>query len=141
MIAGIIFEFPAAWFCLVPLAAAIGFAAWSQARHGLGGFRVLALALLRVMALLPLVFLVARPVWAAKEPPAAASRSVALLLDKSESMSLEEHGSSRYQQAIDFLRERLLPALKSAGLPVQAMLFDQAVEFADSLIKKHSLNR
>ena len=131
MIAGIIFEFPAGWFCLVPLAAAIVFAAWGQARQGLAGTRVLALALFRLMALLPLVFLVARPVWAAKEPPAAASRSVALLLDKSESMSLDEHGSSRYQQAIDFLRERLLPALKSAGLPVQAMLFDQGVELAD----------
>src|SRR5262249_4822415 len=71
------------------------------------------------------------PVWTAKEPPAAASRAVALLLDRSESMSLEEPDVSRYQAALDFLRSRLLPALKSAKLPVQAMLFDESVEVAD----------
>ena len=46
-------------------------------------------------------------------------------------MSLEERDASRYQQALEFLRERLLPALKSANLPVQAMLFDQSAEPAD----------
>ena len=46
-------------------------------------------------------------------------------------MSLEERDLSRYQQGLDFLRERLLPALKSANLPVHAMLFDQSAEAAD----------
>jgi uncharacterized membrane protein len=52
-------------------------------------------------------------------------------MDKSESMSLEDRDTSRYQQALGFLRERLLPALKGANLPVQAMLFDQNAEPAD----------
>jgi uncharacterized membrane protein len=54
-----------------------------------------------------------------------------LLMDRSESMSLEEREASRYQQALGFLRERLLPALRAASLPVQAMLFDQGAEAAD----------
>ena len=46
-------------------------------------------------------------------------------------MSLREPDRSRYEQALDFLRERLLPALKLASLPVQAMLFDADTEPAD----------
>jgi len=102
-----------------------------QVRRGVPRSRILALTCLRLVALLPLLVLLARPVWIAKEPPAAASRAVALLVDRSESMSLEDPDVSRYQQALDFLRGRLLPALKSAGLPVQAMLFDQTVQSAD----------
>src|SRR2546425_1785611 len=45
------------------------------------------------------------------------ARSVALLMDRSESMALEEPDTSRYQQALKFARDRLLPALKSADLP------------------------
>jgi uncharacterized membrane protein len=66
-----------------------------------------------------------------REPPALATRPVMLLMDRSESMSLEEHDASRFQQALGFLRERLLPALRAASLPVQAMLFDQSAEPAD----------
>ena len=131
MIAAIIFEYPLGWLCSVPLVAALGLAMRGQLRRGVSPARVLALTSLRLLALLPLLVLVARPVWVAKEPPAAASRAVALLLDRSESMSLEEPDVSRYQQALDFLRSRLLPALKSARLPVQAMLFDQNVQPAD----------
>src|ERR1035437_550966 len=63
--------------------------------------------------------------------PAVATGSVLLLMDRSESMSLEERDTSRYQQALGFLRERLLPALRAGSLPVQAMLFDQSAEPAD----------
>ena len=66
-----------------------------------------------------------------REPPASATRPVMVLMDRSESMSLEERDASRYQQALGFLRERLLPALRAASLPVQAMLFDQGAEPAD----------
>jgi uncharacterized membrane protein len=93
--------------------------------------RIAKLGALRAMALLVLVFLAARPIWMTREPPASATRSVMLLMDRSESMSLEERDATRYQQALGFLRERLLPALRAAGLPVQAMLFDQSVEAAD----------
>ncbi len=131
MLDTITFEFPPGWLFGLPLAAAVAFAAWRQHRRGLPRARILTLAALRCLAVAPLVLLAARPVWLTKEPPAPASRSVVLLMDQSESMSLEEHDQSRYQQALGFVRERLLPAFKSANLPVQAMLFDQTTEPAD----------
>ena len=131
MTAAIIFEFPLGFLLALPLAAGLAFSVWRQHRRGLLKSRILLLAALRTIAVLALVFLAARPVWVTKEPPASATRSVALLLDRSESMSLEEHDTSRYQQALSFVRQRLLPALKSAGFPVQAMLFDQNAEPAD----------
>ena len=131
MIAAILFEYPPGWLFGVPLAAALALAIRRQIRSGLPRSRILVLTALRLLALACLLVLVARPVWITKEPPAAASRAVALLIDRSESMSLEEPDTSRYQQALDFLRARLLPALKSARLPVQAMLFDQGVQSAD----------
>ena len=131
MSAAILFEFPRGWFCGIPLLLALVFGAWRQHRRGLVTSRVLALAGLRGLALLPLVALAARPVWLTREPPAPANRPVALLLDRSESMSLQEQDLSRYQQAVGFLRTRLLPALNAAHLPVQAMLFDQSAEPAD----------
>ena len=132
MIAAIVFDFPLGWQIGLPVAALVlGLAVWLKKRHGLAKPRILALTILRSLALLALIFLAARPTWVAKEPPGAASRSVVVLVDRSESMSLEEHDATRYQQALGFLRQRLLPALKEAGLPVQAMLFDQAAEPAD----------
>jgi uncharacterized membrane protein len=46
-------------------------------------------------------------------------------------MALEEPDTTRFKKALEFLRERLLPAFKSAHLPVQAMLFDKDVVPAD----------
>lgn len=131
MTAAITFDFPLGFLFAVPLAAALAFAAWRQHQRGLAGLRVAVLSTLRASALAILVFLAARPVWLANEPPAAASRPVVLLMDRSESMSLEEHDGTRYHEALAFLRDRLLPALKSARLRVQAMLFDQSAEPAD----------
>lgn len=131
MTGAIIFEFPMGWFIGLPLAAALAFAVVRQSKRGLYRSRVFALSALRAAALLAVTFLAARPVWIAKEPAASATRSVVLLMDRSQSMSLEEPDVSRYQQALGFLRDRLLPALKSANLPVQAMLFDQGAEAAD----------
>jgi hypothetical protein len=131
MIGAINFQFPGGWLLGLPLVAALAFAIWRQHRHGLSRAQLSALALLRFIPVLALVFLAARPIWVTREPPAAATRPVVVLMDRSESMSLEDHDSSRYQEALEFLRDRLLPALKAAALPVQAMLFDQGVEMAD----------
>jgi uncharacterized membrane protein len=131
MTAAIAFEFPPGWLFGLPLGVVLVFAVWRQRRRGLATSRIAGLGALRAVALLVLVFLAARPVWMTREPPASATRSVMLLMDRSESMSLEERDASRYQQALGFLRERLLPALRAAGLPVQAMLFDQSAEPAD----------
>jgi uncharacterized membrane protein len=131
MTASMFFDFPWGFLSAAPLVLLIGWAWWRQRLLGLPAKKTAALAALRTVAVLPLVLLAARPMWLAKEPPAAAGRSVVLLVDRSESMSLAEHDVTRYQQALGFLRERLLPELKSAQMPVQAMLFDEGVEPAD----------
>ena len=120
-------------FLRLPLAARCWrLPSWRQRRRGLAQLRGLpGWRRLARDALLVLVFLAARPVWMTREPPASATRPVMVLMDRSESMSLEERGVTRYQQALGFLRERLLPALRAARLPVQAMLFDQGAEPAD----------
>jgi hypothetical protein len=132
MIAAIAFDFPRALQIGLPVAALLlAFAFWRHRRRGLEWKRVAGLLALRAVVLLVLVFLAARPVWETKEPPSSAARSVMLLVDRSESMSLTEHDSTRYQQVLGFMRDRLLPSLKSANLPVKAMLFDEGAELAD----------
>ncbi|HEY5915226.1 MAG TPA: vWA domain-containing protein [Verrucomicrobiae bacterium] len=131
MTGAITFDFQAGWWLALPLGVALAFAAWRQRRRGLSRARIGMLGALRAGPLLALVFLAAQPVWVAKEPPAPASRTVAVLVDRSESMSLQEYDVTRYQQALEFTRSRLLPALKSADLPVHAMLFDASAEPAD----------
>src|SRR2546423_6626658 len=132
MLAALHFDFPLGWQVGVPLSLLVlGIAAWRQGRRGLGRRRVALMIALRGVPLLVLVFLCARPVWVAKEPPSAALRPVLLLVDRSESMSLQENDRTRYQQALGFARDYLLPALKSAGLFVQALAFAQDAEPAD----------
>jgi uncharacterized membrane protein len=126
------FQYPLVWLAVAPAACAVAFSFWRHLRAGLLSKQSLNLAALRGVAFFVLIFLGARPVWVAKTPPtSSAVRSVMLLLDRSESMSLEEPDTSRYQRAVEFLRDRLLPALHSANLPVQAMLFDRNAEPAD----------
>ena len=132
MIASLTFQFPPAWQAGLPLVLLlVALTVWRQRRRGLSRSRIGLLAGLRLAVLLVLVFLAARPIWFTREPPAAANRPVVLLVDRSESMSLEEQGRTRYDHTLQFLRERLLPALKAARLPVQAFLFDHALESAD----------
>ncbi|HEX3799347.1 MAG TPA: hypothetical protein VH413_11670 [Verrucomicrobiae bacterium] len=126
------FDFPIAWAVGLPLALlmlALS-VAW-QLRRGQTWQRVTAIAALRGVALLLLIGLAARPVWVAREKTPPANRSVVLLMDRSESMSLQDGSRSRYQQALDFTREQLLPALNEAHQPVQAMLFAHDAESAD----------
>jgi hypothetical protein len=131
MMAAIIFQFPLGWLTAIPLSGALALALWRHRKRGLSKSQILSMVLLRGVAFLFLAFLAARPVWITKIPPSAAARSVALLVDRSESMALEEPDTSRFKKAVEFLRERLLPAFKSANLPVQAMVFDKGTEPAD----------
>ena len=103
MSAVVIFDFPLGWQVGLPVAAVfLAFTLWLRRRHGLAKSRMAALAGLRAMVLLVLVFLVARPVWLAREPPGGGQRSVVVLVDRSESMSLAEQGDrTRYQQALE----------------------------------------
>jgi hypothetical protein len=50
-----------------------------------------------------------------------------LLIDESESMSLEDIPGSRYRSAVRFAREQLLPALEGAELEVDAFLFGESI--------------
>src|SRR6266436_1301382 len=131
MMAAIIFEFPLGWLVAIPLAGALALSLWRHGKRGLQRPQIFSLILLRALTFLLLAFLAARPAWITKEPPSAAARSVALLVDRSESMALEEPDTSRFKRAVEFLRERLLPAFKSANLPVQAMVFDKDAEPTD----------
>jgi uncharacterized membrane protein len=131
MMAAIIFEFPPGWLAAVPLGGALALSLWAHRRRGLHKRQIVSLISLRAFTFLLLAFLAARPVWITKEPPSTTARSVAMLLDRSESMALEEPDTTRFKKAVDFLRDRLLPAFKSANLPVQAMVFDKNTEPVD----------
>ncbi len=127
MMAGIFFELPLAWQVGLPgvLLLVLG-VAWLQARLGIPRTRVLALAALRGAALLALVGLVARPVWVTGRLLAGRGRPVVVLVDRSQSMAVRDGRQTRYHEALRFLNSTLLPSLKSAGLPVRVMLFDQS---------------
>src|SRR5262245_44082871 len=117
MSATVIFQFPLGWLLAVPLLAIVALMALRQSRQPLDFWRIAVLSGLRIIALMPLVFLIAKPLWVGREPPATAGRPVMLLLDRSESMALADNNATRYHQALRFLRDRLLPALKSSELP------------------------
>lgn len=128
----LVFDYPPGWQVGLPLAVAVVIAAaLVQHRRALGRGRIAVLALLRVVALVALALLLARPTWVSQDPPAPTNRTVLLLVDRSESMSVEEADTTRYRQALDFLREDLLPALNSAALPAQAFLFAEDAQPAD----------
>ncbi len=97
MIAAIVFEFPLGWLLSLPLAAILTLSVLRQRQSGLGLQRIIALCALRSLPLFALLFLVARPVWIAREPPASAARSAVLLLDRSESMSLQDRDADRWE--------------------------------------------
>ena len=132
MTARILFDFPPGWQLGLPLVVAMLVLAWRSLRgRGLGRGAASAFCGFRAVALLVLVFLAARPVWVAKDEEAKNTpKSVVLLLDRSESMSLEENGETRYAQTMAFTRARLLPALHAAGLNVHPLLFSEDAEVA-----------
>lgn len=130
MSAAIDFQLPAAWIGALPVVLVILVAASRQRQRGFSYGRILPLAILRGVPLLVLVFLAARPVHVTQASLKANARPVMVLVDRSESMSLREGERNRYERAVDFLNQRLAPALKSAGLPAQGVLFDQSSESA-----------
>ncbi len=128
----VIFENPLAWFWGLPLAAA---AIWllvrSLHRYGRPWRETAVLAALRGVVLLILVTLAARPVLVESEEEGVQSNRVVLLLDRSESMSLRHDGRSRYDEAVQLARNRLLPAIKAGDLRAQAILFAEDAASAD----------
>lgn len=133
MTARFVFDFPLGWQIGLPVViVALGFVAWSLARRGFATGRIAVLTGVRGAMLCALVFLAARPTWVEREDlPEGTAKSVAVLMDRSESMSLTEDRQPRYQQALGFAREQLLPAIKAAGWQAQPLLFAESVEPAD----------
>jgi uncharacterized membrane protein len=128
----LVFEHSAVWMIGLPVALGLTLAAaWSQWRQARPKKQLALLAVLRGAVLTALVLLAARPVYVDQEKEGRKSNQVVLLVDRSESMSLKEGGRSRYREAVDFLRDRLLPALKSARVQVQPLLFAEDVAAAD----------
>jgi uncharacterized membrane protein len=128
----IVFEMPGMLMAgLAMTVVLVAFAVWRQVRAGVARGRIITLYTLRGMALITLAFLLARPVWIGRDRLDGQRRSAVVLLDRSESMSLLDRDQSRYQRSLDFARDHLLPALKGADLPVQAMLFAEDAVAAD----------
>ncbi|MBM3882484.1 MAG: hypothetical protein FJ387_22630 [Verrucomicrobia bacterium] len=126
------FDLPGAWRIGAPLVLLVfGSSAWGYLRRGLSRPRALGLATLRAAAVGLLVCLAARPTWVSRAPPSADQRTVMLLVDQSESMSVETDGRTSYRQALDFARVHLLPALAAAGWRVQGFGFAADAQPAD----------
>ncbi|MEM8667835.1 MAG: vWA domain-containing protein [Planctomycetota bacterium] len=89
------------------------------------------LAGLRTALLLSLVALLARPVWTSPEQEDDDRNAVALLIDRSESMSVREGERTRYQLAVDFARDVLLPQIDQSNLEIEPVLFSGNVVAAD----------
>lgn len=126
------FEFPIALWLGLPLAAGVVAAlAVALHRRRVPAARIAALAGLRGVVLVGLTLLAARPVWPKPEEPPGERRTVVLLVDRSESMALEDDGKAREVHALRFAREQLLPALKAEGLGSEAFLFAEDARPAD----------
>lgn len=126
------FEFPLALAIGMPVAtAALIWLALGLRRQGCQRWQAAAILLLRLAAAGVLLLLIARPVWVESQEEVAQRNRVVLLIDRSESMSLQDDESPRYQRAVAFARDKLLPALAAAELQTQAYLFAEDAEASD----------
>lgn len=91
-------------------------------------------AALRAVAVLVLAAILARPVWVRSEDLENRS-TVVVLVDRSASMAIRDGDDGqtldRLDRAREFLRERLAPALRDAGLGAVALLFADDARVAD----------
>jgi uncharacterized membrane protein len=127
------FAFDAAWI-LAPGALVIlvllVLMALRLARRGLTKLEIAALVLLRGVALLELLFLAARPV-SVQSVEKHLDPYVAVVVDRSLSMSLDEGKRSRYLRAVDYLN-KLAPALLRQRWKIRPWLFAEAAKPATS---------
>lgn len=103
---------------------------WALHRSGLSGHRIAILLTLRFGFLAVLVLLAARPVWRSSDDDREDRDGVALLIDCSQSMGVSEGELTRYEQAVGFARETVLPMVDQSRLTVQPLLFDGEVRQA-----------
>lgn len=122
--------FDAAWVFLpgaVVILALLGLMTWRLRQRGLPGFETATLILLRGLALLTLLILVARPV-SVQGMKQHADPYVAVVIDRSQSMTLVEDNRERYQRLVDFLGEKLAPALQREKWKIRPWLFAETAK-------------
>ena len=97
-------------------------------RRQIAKHRIVAIVLLRTLFLTALVLLAARPVWTTPDQPSEKRNIVALLIDRSESMSVREGDQTRYEQAVEFARDLLLPVVDQSQIQVEPILFSDEAQ-------------
>jgi uncharacterized membrane protein len=126
------FQFPAALlYCGLATSGVLLWCGIALRRRGIPRGRMAIILTLRLVFFVALVLLVSRPVWTSPEPEDEPRKHIALLLDQSESMSVLEGNTSRYQQAVDFARETLLPMVDQSELQVHPFLFADSTQAVD----------
>lgn len=130
--------FPLGLMVGLPLAIVlIALVTWRQREQFRRPLHALALTTLRALALLLAVLLMAAPMYVESQEDLPKRNSVVVLVDRSESMALEERGEARLERAIAYSREQLIPALRRAELRPTAMTFaeDAVSTTGDALAK------
>ncbi len=120
------FVFQAPWafaIGVVVITAVIVWAGITLRRKRLPPTKLAILTTLRVVFLTSLILLAARPVWTTPDQEEQPRNQVALLIDRSESMSVREGDQSRYEQAVEFARDVLLPTVDQSQLEIKPILF------------------
>lgn len=120
--------FEAEWVFLpgaLLIAAAIGAVGWRLWRLGLPLWELAALMLLRLTVLSIVLWLAARPVDVEKSAPRQ-HPYVSLLVDRSQSMSLLENNETRYTSMVNFVRQKLAPAVNGMGWEIKPWLFAES---------------
>lgn len=127
------FGSPEIWFLGLPLALLAGvLGIRAQMRLGVARRRIAVLGGIRAFVFLAVTFLLSKPNWVSQDSIPRARRPVALLIDRSESMSFEDGNGTRFQQAIEFIRKHLGPALNEAGIPLRYVQFAESAEIIEA---------
>jgi uncharacterized membrane protein len=128
----VFFAHPIPWWALAAillLAAALAVASYARGRVPLGRARRAALSALRFAALALLVIFLLRPVMPLA-PPNGGSGLVAVLVDTSRSMGLNDGAVTRLARAQALVRDELVPAL-SGSFTVDVLSAGESVQRAD----------
>ena len=107
-------------------------------KAGVPGRRRAVLLTLRGLMLVVLALLLARPTAVETEDPGA-RRRVALLLDRSASMGLEEAGVRRFDVARETVERALIPAFEAVGWSVDPHLFADTVHPAPTAVQRQGI--
>ncbi len=118
--------------CLVAGLALCAFGTVRMRQSRLPRVRIIVLTLCRVIPVLVLSTLLARPVQVRSRDEENA-RDVVLLIDRSASMALKDGGeTTRYAAALAFAKTHLIPPIEQAGYKLKPVLFDATARPADA---------